>query len=109
MGSDDQGLSRRDFLLGPFRNRRPDAADSEAASVDKSSEQPPQKGDEEWGWQPDWQPLTEEELEQNRREARRQLGQLDEPQDEQPFDALEFLAGLDGGSEEEGDQEGDQE
>lgn len=45
------------------------------------------------GWKPDWQPKTEQELQQNRREAREQLGDVKEP-DEPPFDALDYLDGL---------------
>lgn len=45
------------------------------------------------GWKPDFQPKTQAEIEENRRQARDQLGDIAEP-DEKPFDALEFLEKL---------------
>lgn len=73
--SDDE-LSRRDFLRGK-----------------KSPEKSPQDTDDH-GWKPDWQPKTKAEIEEAQKEVRQQFGEIKEPE-AKPFDALDFLAGLD--------------
>lgn len=51
------------------------------------------KGGDEHGWKPGFEPKSEAEIEANRRQVRRQLGPVQEP-DESAFDAGQYLAGL---------------
>jgi hypothetical protein len=88
----DDALNRRDFLFGRFLR-----TDVESPKKSDESDEGGEEDGQDFGWKPDWQPATEQELEENRRAARQQLGELQQP-DDRPFDALEFIAGLDGGT-----------
>ncbi len=78
--SDDE-INRREFLGGKK------AADEGGEQSDKN------------GWKPGWQPAAADDVQRNRRDIRQQFGGLEEPEEE-PFDALDFLAGLDEGENE---------
>lgn len=102
------GIHRRDFLLGRFLGRsegesgrtkrsgpsgEEDVEASQSDSPEGSGEASAREEDR--GWKPGWEPLTEQQIDENRRQVRRQLGAIDEPED-RPFDALDFLASLEG-------------
>ena len=74
---DDNDLSRRDLL----RLAR--------SGQDEGESEP----DQDVGWKPGWDPVSEAERRRHRQEVRDQLGKISEPR-ERPVDVLEFLSSV---------------